>query len=320
MRIGLIQVDGKLPNLVLMKISTYYKAQGAQVEFVEPKQEYDKVFASVLFTWNLATAMKICEDKNFKEVDIGGTGYSLEKRLPDEIECCKPDYDLYTFERVKRMVRGGIQSETSLLKKAREVVDMGIGYTSRGCVRNCPFCNIREKEGYLRQYGEIKDLINPRSNVITMYDSNLTADPCCIEKLHEVRDRRLVLDISQGVDVRIMTDEIAVALSEVKHLRSLHYAWDLMSYEQQVMGGIKTLSNRVKTWRHMCFVLAGFNTTHEEDMYRAQTLISLGVSPYIMKFNKRKDDVRLNHFARWINGRFYRTCAFKDYGPWKKLA
>ena len=56
--IGLIDVDGKLPNLALMKISNYYKSMGEQVEFVRPdsrKHEYDKIYASSIFT-------NYCED------------------------------------------------------------------------------------------------------------------------------------------------------------------------------------------------------------------------------------------------------------------
>lgn len=51
--IGLIDVDGKLPNFALMKISSFYKSMGEQVEFVRPdakKSDYEKVFASAIFT------------------------------------------------------------------------------------------------------------------------------------------------------------------------------------------------------------------------------------------------------------------------------
>jgi len=28
------------------------------------------------------------------------------------------------------------------------------------------------------------------------------------------------------------------------------------------------------------------------------------------------DRLRLKHFARWINGRIYKTCSFDKYRPW----
>lgn len=48
--IGLIDVDSKIPNLALMKISSYYKSLGEQVEFVQAGVNYDKIYASTVFT------------------------------------------------------------------------------------------------------------------------------------------------------------------------------------------------------------------------------------------------------------------------------
>lgn len=113
-----------------------------------------------------------------------------------------------------------------------------------------------------------------------------------------------------------MTEEKAKALSEIRHLRSLHYAWDLMQYEDQVIKGIKILSKYVKPYKQMCFVLAGFNTTFEEDMYRIKKLTELNIKPYIMKYNKRNDDLRLNCLAGWVDSRKHTICSFEDYWPW----
>lgn len=148
-------------------------------------------------------------------------------------------------------------------------------------------------------------------------DNNLTADPYVLDKLREIKERGLTVDITQGIDVRLLTPEIARALAEVKRLRSIHYAWDLMSFERPVMEGIKILSQHVKVWKHMCFMLVGFNTTFEEDMYRFRRLIEIGVKPYVMIYN-RKPDVRLKHFAGWVNSRKHTVCTFEEYDPWVK--
>lgn len=317
MAIGLIQVDGKLPNLALMKISQYYKQLGEVVEFVKPGRTYEKMYASVLFSWNREKALQL--QRHYPEIEIGGTGWDLEKELPQEIECMNPDYNLYTVEQVAVQIRHGIRSADSTWRKAQAIVDMGIGFTSRGCVRQCEFCVVPKKEGALRQDRSISELLNPRSNVLTLYDNNLTADPHCLDKLQEIKERGLTVDLSQGIDIRLLTDEQAVSLSKVRHLRSIHYAWDLMKYERQVIAGIKRLSKYIKPYRQMCFVLVGFNATPEEDMYRIETLRALGVDPYVMKFNSRKDKPFLNHFARWANGRFYKTCSFDEYSPWVKV-
>ena len=246
--IGLIDVDGKLPNLALMKISNYYKSMGEQVEFVRPdsrKHEYDKIYASSIFTKSKTECQKLLEYYEDR-IEIGGTGWNIEKRLPKEIESMNPDYDLYTADMIYLNIKG-IMTKERKWEKAQQIVNAGLGFTSRGCVRKCPFCFVPKKEGEFRQDQEIKDIINPRSNVIILHDNNLTADPNCIEKLHEIRDRNLIVDINQGCDVRLMTPEIAQAMSEVHHLRSLHYAWDLMGFENQVLEGIKIMSKFIPT-------------------------------------------------------------------------
>ncbi|WP_018703562.1 hypothetical protein [Anaeromusa acidaminophila] len=316
MAIGLIQIDGKLPNLALMKISNFYKRTGEMVEFVVPGRTYEKVYASVLFSWNRDKALEWA--RVYPDLEVGGTGYDIHKTLPPEIDAMSPDYDLYTVEQVAAQIRHGIRSKESTLHKAQDIVNMGIGFTSRGCFRNCAFCVVPKKEGQLRQENKLADLINPRSNIVTLYDNNLTADPDCLEKLNEIKQRQLVIDISQGIDIRILKEEQAKALSEVKHLRSIHYAWDLMEYEAPVLAGIKRLSKYIKPYRQMCFCLVGFNTTREEDMARIRKLAEMDVKPYVMKYNNCKSDPWLNHFARWVNGHFYKTCSFDEYLPWIK--
>lgn len=220
--IGLIDVDSKIPNLALMKISTYYKSIGEEVEFVQEGKEYEKIFASAIFT----RSKTICEDlvnKYEDKIEIGGTGWDIKKTLPDEIEKLRPDYELYSIEEIASRMKG-IGTKEHKRKKAKEIVEAGMGYTSRGCVRDCGFCFVPEKEGKFHDVAEISDLLNPKSNVLILHDNNFTADPYCIDKLKEIKERKLKVDINQGCDVRLMTDEKAYWLGQVKHLRSLHYA------------------------------------------------------------------------------------------------
>jgi hypothetical protein len=317
LKILLIDYDGKIPNLALMKLSSWHKQQGDEVHLNSYPGKPDKVYISTLFTWNRPKVEKLLQV--YPDAEIGGTGWDIHKNLPAEIEAYKPDYDLYTVADVLPRIRGGIATKASKIKKAQEIINAGIGFTSRGCIRKCGFCIVPAKEGRLHQVSEIKDIINPRSNVLILLDNNLTADPDCIEKLREIRDRGLVIDITQGIDIRLMTPEIAQALSGVKILRSLHYAWDLMTFERQVLEGIKILAEHVKTWRHMCFILTGFNTTFEEDMYRFRRLRELHVDPYVMPYNKEYPSSKHRHFARWVNGRIYKKCSFEDYEPWIKI-
>lgn len=338
--IGLIDVDSKIPNLALMKISAFYKSVGEEVELIslpscrvkkvknigdvrkvamDANIRYTKIFASVIFTRS-QYIIDILKDECGEKIEFGGTGsYDPKKKLLPQIESMNPDYELYTtLEIASRMM--GIGTKEHKILKATEIVTAGHGFSSRGCIRNCPFCMVPKCEGRFQQTSNISELLNPKSNILVLHDNNLTADPDCIDKLHEIRDRKLIVDINQGCDVRLMDDDVASAISEVMHLRSIHYAWDLMGFENQVLDGIKTLSKFIKPYRHMCFVLVGFNTSYEEDWYRCRKLMELGVDPYVMIYNENeKGDERLKHFARWINSRIYKTCNFEEYEPWKKV-
>lgn len=314
--IGLIDVDSKLPNLALMKISSYYKSLGETVEFVNPNKTYSRIFASAIFTRSKTECERLIKQYG-SLIDIGGTGWDINKKLPPEIEKMHPDYELYTTQMIYSRIKGGVGKQSTKLKKAETIVQAGIGFSSRGCVRKCKFCFVPKKEGEFCQASEIETLLNPKSNVLILNDNNFTADPLAIEKLHEIRDRKLIVDINQGFDIRFMRDDIAFALSEVKHLRSLHFSWDLMGSENQVLKGIKILSKYIKPYRQMCFMLVGFNTQFEEDMYRFRKLTECGIDPFVMIYNQIPD-LRLKHFARWVNGRFYKVSKFEEYDPWKK--
>ena len=63
----------------------------------------------------------------------------------------------------------------------------------------------------------------------------------------------------------------------------------------------------------MVYMLVGYNTSHEEDMYRFQKLRELKVDPFAMIYNNRKDDDWIRYFARWVNKRVYKSCSFEEY-------
>lgn len=145
-RVGLIDIDGKLPNLALMKISGYYKSLTVPVEFVHPEHKYSKIYASALFTKSLKKCQQLIKVYGDDLIDIGGTGYDIDKKLPPEIEDMRPDYDLYSKESLVNRMRG-ISSKESKMAKAEIIANAGIGFSSRGCIRNCPFVLFQERRG-----------------------------------------------------------------------------------------------------------------------------------------------------------------------------
>lgn len=75
----------------------------------------------------------------------------------------------------------------------------------------------------------------------------------------------------------------------------------------------------------MCYVLVGFNSTVEQDMYRIERLRELGIKPYVMPYrdfeNKTKPSQYAKDLAQYVNKQMiFKTCRFEDFVPRKGFA
>lgn len=294
-RVLLIDVDSKMPNLALMKISMWHKKKGDVVGF--GISDPDTVYVSCVFEQNRSKALGIAKfwESMGCNVQVGGSGVDLKKTLPDEIEHECPDYSLY-----------GIR--------------YSIGFTSRGCIRNCPWCIVPEKEGSIREHSPIDEFYVHYWGKMLLYDNNFLASPKWYEKLMEIIIRKIKVCFNQGLDIRLIDQENARLLAKTHYYdnefkdRRLYFAFDIPQIEDQVLHGIETLKNAGIPPQHLMFyVLVGYNTTYEEDMHRINLLIKEDVLPYVMPYNNRKDSY-YPHLARWINRRLY------NWVPWEKYS
>lgn len=284
MNIGLKQVDGKWPNLALMKISAWHKQQGDNVElFSQSLWGYDKVYASKIFSFSQDD-----EQLPFGTVR-GGTGYGMFDALPEEIENSFPDYSLYRSN------------------------EYAMGFTTRGCIRECEFCMVPRKEGRLHVVGDIYAFWDGQKR-LRLLDNNLTAAPIAhFEKIMEqIRQHGIIVDISQGLDARIIRREHCLSLKGIKIEKQLRFAWDSMDQEEQILHGLNLVFEYFKPYRVMVFVLIGYNTTPEEDLYRVEKLFTMKCDPFVMPFNK--NDIYQQRFTRWVNHKaIFKSVQWADY-------
>ena len=271
-KIGLIQIDGTMPNLALMKLSAFYKQKGFEVVFID------------LSSFGI-------KDWIASKVFAGGSGYDLKADLPNEIEEITPDYE-------------GFKTDYSL------------GFTSRGCVRNCDFCIVREKEGMIKEVS--MDWIKHTKAIL--WDNNFLASPKWKEKLYYFIDNDIKVSFNQALDIRLITEENARILLNVKaydwkfNKRTYYFAFDNPKLEGIVKAKIELLLSLGFNPKWLMFyILCGFDTTHQEDIRRFEIIKNYGCIPYIMKYNDRKDDVWLNHFDRWVNRKYYEFVPFESY-------
>ena len=70
--------------------------------------------------------------------------------------------------------------------------------------------------------------------------------------------------------------------------------------------------NGVKSWKLSFYVLIGFNTTQEEDLYRVELLRGLGVDPFVMPYNR--NELYQRRLARYVNHKaIFKSIAWDKY-------
>lgn len=297
MKIGLIDVDGhKYPNLALMKISAWHKAQGDTVEWWWGFGSYDRVYMSKVFDSTYSQDAE--EPLNARKIIKGGTGYGLDNRLPDEVENMYPDYSLYP----------------ALTK------DTAYGFLTRGCPRGCHFCVVAEKEG--RASRKVADLSEwwRGQKCIELLDPNLLACREHMELLWQLADSGAYVNFNQGLDCRLLTEENIAAIERVK-LKNIHFAWDYMQESDAVLRGLSLYAEKATRKPGGAFAtvytLVNYDTTMEENLDRIYTLCGMGFLPYVMIYDKPNAPREIRLLQRWCNNRwiFKSVPNFYDYDP-----
>ena len=296
MTIGLIDVDGNnFPNLALMKLSTWHKDQGDTVEWWDGFSQYDKIYMSKVFDETYSPDLP--EPCNGAEIVKGGTGYGLDNRLPDEAEHIYPDYSLYP----------------ALTR------DTAYGFLTRGCPRGCAFCIVSQKEGRAsRKAADLPEWWRGQTH-IKLLDPNLLACPEHFGLLGQLADSGAWVDFTQGLDCRLLNEDNVWLLNQTR-IKEIHFAWDFMENEKQVLDGLRLYARLAARKPHgkfgTVYVLTNFDTSMEENLYRIYALRALGYNPYVMIYDKPNAPREIRRLQRWCNNRrIFRSCPdFREYG------
>lgn len=284
-KIGLYNLEPKINNSAMMQVSYYHKQQRDKVQLYNPKKhdDYDKIYAFSLFDFTP-------KDNVTDDMITGGTGFDIKSRLPPEIEACDLDYSIFPK------------------------CDYSIIWFSRGCIRNCPFCVVREKEGKIHSV-KPKNL-NPKGKYIKVMDNNFFANPSWRWAVKDLRRKGLPVDM-QGFDIRIFDEEQAEAINSLRHYKAFKFAWD--NPKDDIDDKIELLLNYMKPYKVMCYVLIGFWSTPEEDLYRVVHLQEeYNIEPYVMPYNPLNKYQRL--FRNYVNGKkVFHSMSWKEYLDSQKI-
>ena len=298
-KIGLIDVDQtSFPNIALGKIARYHKAVGDEVEWVDPLfgEGYDKVYMSKIFTFSPDYDYPIEAD----EIDRGGTGYDMHKKLPTEIDMLQPDYDFL-----------GVPKDTAY------------GFITRGCPNKCKWCVVPIKEGKQVPYMDVDDIaIEGRKKLILM-DNNILASDYGLEQIEKIIKKGYRVDFNQALDARLVTEDIAKILAQVKWIDVIRFGCDTHRQIEECRKAMAMIDKYRKTpAQYLLYTMIGDDI--EEDYERLSAFRDAGRvrivgqpyrdfnNPYQVIPQWQKD------MARWAMRReLYASCDFKDFEPRK---
>lgn len=289
MKIGLIDVDGhgNFPNLALMRLSAWHRKQGDTVEWWNGFCHYDRVYMSKVFTFTPDIDTVIDAD----EIIRGGTGYKDYGSLPPEIEATAPDYSIYPS------------------------VDYAIGFLTRGCIRNCPWCIVPKKEGSIRPAATWEEIKRPDSNKIIFMDNNVLASSHGLQQIESMGGKKVWVDFNQGLDARLVTPETAELLAGLRWIEYVRLACDTDEMIPIVERAVAYMREAgIAKYRFFAYVLVQDVEAAER---RAIALRKMGVTPFAQPyrdFDGGEPTKEQQAFARWCNNKaVFKSCTWKDY-------
>jgi hypothetical protein len=307
-RILLLQLDGKLPNLALMRIAAHHSCHDVTFRHagnlltVEPGlfelmgEPFDRVYASLIFARTKPVADRVKEI--YTNAIIGGTGWDPKLSLEDV----------------------GITTETvdySIYPRFKD----SIGFTQRGCRLRCKFCVVPEKEGAVREENTIPEIWRGEGypKHLLLLDNDFFGQPNWQARISEIQSGNFKVSFNQGINARMLTDETAAAIASVRYYddqfqaRRIYTAWDNQKDEQRLFVGLNALvKHGVKPDHIMVYMLVGYwsGETQADREYRRAQLREFGCRPYPMPFVRTPE---LVGFQRWVIGAYDKRITWADW-------
>ena len=308
MRTRLVQIDGALPNLALMKLASWHRSQGHEVCLTREvgrgisDRDFDLVYGSSIFQFS--EKRRDMFQEAWPSAIVGGTGTDNTGTVEELIGGPWDQLDYSDYPEV----------------------DYSLGFTQRGCRLKCGFCVVPKKEGANRSTSTIAEIWrgpgHPKK--LHLLDNDFFGQPGWRDRVAEIREGGFRICLSQGINVRLLDDDAAQALATIEYRdtkferRRLYTAWDNLRDEEIFFAGVDRLERAGIPPRHlMVYMLIGFDPSETWDRiwHRFNRMVERGVKPYPMVFDRSRKD--LTAFQRWVVMGLYRIVPFSSYnqGP-----
>lgn len=276
MKVGLINIEPKIVNSALMQIAHHHRHLGDTVKWAGQifYDDYDKLYCSSLFAYTNKKDIP-------KRTLCGGSGFNLTTTLPFD---CDYDYSIYPK------------------------CDYSIVWFSRGCIRNCPFCVVPEKEGSIRPV--IPKPLNPKGEYVIVRDNNFFASPSWEKAIAVLERWDMPVYFNAGLDIRLLKSKHCKTLNNLRLHKQIYIAWDNPRID--IKKKLRRMIKIIPSYKIACYVLIGYWSTPKEDLYRVETLRNFGIDPFVMPYDRTKRCQR--RFARWVNHKAtFKTVKWEDY-------
>jgi len=287
----------KYPPLGLMKLASFYRSRGNEIKLVrgllnDDSFKPDKIEITSLFTYAWQPVHKSIEHyhKNFPDakIQVGGIYASI---MPDRIKKMYPYIEVHSglFEKAENYL-----PSYDILKSVEKWKDWNssILFTSRGCIRKCPFCIVPQLEGKIKSVApNVQDYIFEGHKQIILWDNNFFASPEWKKTLKNLKETGLRVDFNQGLDARLIDEEKASLLCELK-LSTIRMAYDTKGQRKNIENAINLIEQQGKRRKDIFFyVLYNFfdlkrksGDTPESFFEIIKEIAELGCVSYPMRF------------------------------------
>lgn len=310
MNVRIVQIDGALPNLALMRLASWHRSRGDTVcvtRSIEPdlfEPVYDRVYGSAIFRFSADRVDRFL--RAWPSAIVGGTGTDSTITVEDVVgeEWLASDYTGHD-------------------------VDYSLGFTQRGCRLKCKFCVVPAKEGKNRGAATVAEIWrgDPWPRKLHLLDNDFFGQPRedWQARIAEIREGGFRVCMSQGINLRLIDADAAAALASIEYRdadfsrRKLYTAWDNLRDERAFFRGVDVLEAAGIPPTHLrVYMLIGFDATEtwERRLYRFNRMVERGMQPYPMVFNNARTDLKA--FQRWAVMGLYRTIPWGEYRDQRK--